>query len=187
KGGELPEGWHVYDAAGNEVKIADWKVPPINQPKPFGYGEAERSGDKEPESHRYRGYSDGSSCYVCGNPKDHPLHKVIKKDSAVTKSYGTGTPSGGTPNDPSIDAEDDEEEKTANIKGVLPRAAAQAKKRADIGIKETPKFLPPRDDIRRHLDEDVRDEVMEGVNDEQSLTARVASDPDGDETEFFLD
>src|SRR5208282_2675559 len=106
---EIPEGWHVYDADGNEVKT-----------------------------------------------------------SAVTKSYGTGTPSGGTPNDPSIDAEDDEEEKTANIKGVLPRAAAQAKKRADIGIKETPKFLPPRDDIRRHLDEDVQDEVMEGVDDEQS-------------------
>jgi hypothetical protein len=75
------------------------------------------------------------------------------KDAAVTKTYGTGTPPGGTPNDPSVDVEEEDEGKTSS------------QKQADVSIHETPKFLPPRDDIRRHLDEDVQDEVMEGVMD----------------------
>src|SRR5208283_2282228 len=86
-----------------------------------------------------------------------PTKKESEKEAAVTKTYGTGTPPGGTPNDPSIDDEDADEGKTSS------------QKRADIGIKETPKHLPPRDDIRRHIDQDVqdeiRDDVMEGVKD----------------------
>jgi hypothetical protein len=86
-----------------------------------------------------------------------PTKKESEKEAAVTKTYGTGTPPGGTPNDPSIDEEDADEGKTSS------------QKRADIGIKETPKHLPPRDDIRRHIDQDVQDEitdeVMEGVKD----------------------
>lgn len=75
------------------------------------------------------------------------------KTSAVTKSYGTGTPSGGTPNDPTEDVQDEEDTKTGSAKT------------AEVGIHETPTMLPPRDDLRRHLDEDVKDEVMEGVMD----------------------
>jgi hypothetical protein len=86
-----------------------------------------------------------------------PTKKESEKEAAVTKTYGTGTPPGGTPNDPSIDDEDADEGKTSS------------QKRADVDIHETPKFLPPRDDIRRHLDKDVQDEitdeVMEGVKD----------------------
>jgi hypothetical protein len=75
------------------------------------------------------------------------------KAAAITKSYGTGTPSGGTPNDPTEDVQDEEDAKVSSAKT------------AEIGIHETPTMLPPRDDIRRHLDEDVQDEVMEGVMD----------------------
>jgi len=96
-----------------------------------------------------------------------PTKKESEKEAAVTKTYGTGTPPGGTPNDPSIDEEDADEGKTSS------------QKRADIGIKETPKFLPPRDDIRRHLDEQVQDEVMEGVMD----GVKDASE----EGEYYLD
>jgi len=49
-------------------------------------------------------------------------------------------------------------------------------KQGDVEIHETPKDLPPRDDMRRHLDKDVQDEVMEGV-----LPEKVADDED---TEF---
>jgi hypothetical protein len=35
---------------------------------------------------------------------------------------------------------------------------------AAIPIKESPQSLPPRDDMRRHLDEETKDEVMEGVH-----------------------
>lgn len=87
------------------------------------------------------------------------------KLGAVTKSYGSGTPFGGTPNDPSEDVEEDEADKTAAVK------------QAEIGIKETPKFLPPRDDMRRHLDEgvkkEIQDDVMDGVKDDVSITSAV--------------
>jgi hypothetical protein len=91
----------------------------------------------------------------------------IGVNAAVTKTYGTGTPPGGTPNDPSIDDEESDEGKTSS------------QKRADVDIHETPKFLPPRDDIRRHLDEGVKDEVMEGVMD----GVKDASE----EGEYYLD
>ncbi len=79
---------------------------------------------------------------------------TFDKDGAVTKSYGTGTPFGGTPNDPSEDVQDEEDEKTSSAKTAL------------VEQHETPKFLPPRDDIRRHLDTTTKDEVMVGVNDQ---------------------
>lgn len=94
---------------------------------------------------------------TCGHTLDE--HKKVMDDAvktaAVTKSYGTGTPSGGTPNDPTEDVQDEETAKVSSTKT------------ADIGIKETPKILPPRNDMRRHLDKDVRDEVMEGVKEPQ--------------------
>jgi hypothetical protein len=100
--------------------------------------------------------------------------KSAPKEAAVTKTYGTGTPPGGTPNDPSVDIEDDEDDdKTAATKTAL------------VGIHETPKHLPPRDDMRRHLDQDVQDEitdeVMEGVKDDKI----AASDEEANE--FYLD
>ncbi len=82
-----------------------------------------------------------------------PTPKKEEKEAAVTKSYGTGTPSGGTPNDPTEDVQDEEDTKTSSAKT------------AEVGIHETPTMLPPRDDLRRHLDKDVQDEVMEGVMD----------------------
>lgn len=104
---------------------------------------------------------------------DEITKKSEKKEAAVTKTYGTGTPPGGTPNDPSMDVEDEEEDKTA------------ASKTALVGIHETPKHLPPRDDMRRHIDQDVQDEitdeVMEGVKDD-----KVAASDD-EATEYYLD
>jgi len=101
---------------------------------------------------------------------------TFDKDGAVTKSYGTGTPFGGTPNDPSEDVQDEEDEKTAGTKTAL------------VGLHETPKHLPPRDDIRRHIDEDVqkeiKDDVMEGVAD---TTAKVAFADDDESNEYYLD
>ena len=41
---------------------------------------------------------------------------------------------------------------------------------------ETPTMLPPRNDIRRHLDEDVMDEVMEGVMDGTEKIEKVSYD-----------
>ncbi len=38
-------------------------------------------------------------------------------------------------------------------------------KRSFIDMHETPTMLPPRNDLRRHLDTEVKDEVMEGVMD----------------------
>jgi len=38
-------------------------------------------------------------------------------------------------------------------------------KRSFIDMHETPTMLPPRNDLRRHLDTEVQDEVMEGVMD----------------------
>ena len=99
--------------------------------------------------------------------------KSAPKEAAVTKTYGTGTPPGGTPNDPSVDIEDDEDDKTAAAKTAL------------VGIHETPKFLPPRDDVRRHLDEQVQDEVMEGVMDGVKDDKTAASDDQANE--FYLD
>jgi hypothetical protein len=96
-----------------------------------------------------------------------------EKEAAVTKTYGTGTPPGGTPNDPSIDDEDADADKTASTKTAL------------VGIHETPKHLPPRDDVRRHLDEQVQDEVMEGVMDGVNDDKIAASDEAANE--FYLD
>jgi len=38
------------------------------------------------------------------------------------------------------------------------------KKKAEVGIHETPTKLPPRDDMRGHLDEEVKDEMIESVD-----------------------
>ncbi len=35
-----------------------------------------------------------------------------------------------------------------------------------VKMHETPTMLPPRNDLRRHLDTEVKDEVMEGVMDD---------------------
>jgi hypothetical protein len=104
---------------------------------------------------------------------DEIKKKSAPKEAATTKTYGTGTPPGGTPNDPSIDIEDEEDDKTATTKTAL------------VGIHETPKFLPPRDDVRRHLDEQVQDEVMEGVMDGVKDDKVAASDEQANE--FYLD
>jgi len=44
-----------------------------------------------------------------------------------------------------------------------------------VEIHETPKMLPPRDDMRRHMDKEVQDEVMEGVFDEKQAAGKKAS------------
>jgi hypothetical protein len=36
----------------------------------------EREPDEEREPHTYKGYADGSACYICGNKRGHVLHKV---------------------------------------------------------------------------------------------------------------
>lgn len=38
-------------------------------------------------------------------------------------------------------------------------------RRADVDIKETPSFLPPRDDMRRHIDQEAQAQVDEGIMD----------------------
>ena len=85
---------------------------------------------------------------------------TFDKDGAVTKSYGTGTPFGGTPNDPSEDVQDEEDEKTSSIKTAL------------VDIHETPRHLPPRDDLREHTDNETEKEVMVGVKDEKPQQPR---------------
>jgi hypothetical protein len=51
------------------------------------------------------------------------------------------------------------------------RTSGQLDRTAEIKMHETPKFLPPRDDMRRHLDEDLKKELHE---DDDVKTALVA-------------
>lgn len=55
--------------------------------------------------------------------------------------------------------------------GVLARAAARTAAApptpTDVEIKETPRFLPPRDDVRRHIDKGETDALMVGVSPEK--------------------
>jgi len=146
-GGDLPEGWHVYDTEGKEITAAfKPKLVKIASDDHAHRVECKKCGNVQNcrcPSWVKRVTSFVNSCSNCDGTFD--------KDGAVTKSYGTGTPFGGTPNDPSEDVEDDEDEKVAG-------------KTAEVDIHETPKFLPPRDDIRRHIDPAVKDEVMMGVD-----------------------
>jgi hypothetical protein len=175
----LPEGWHVYDpktgeeaktAANPNMTVQKWRRRNPRPPRP------------ESEQRPIDPFIDWFVNEVReGRTYDSNLEEARKayenlptKDAAVTKTYGTGTPPGGTPNDPSVDIEDDDEaDKTSSTKVAL------------VGIHETPKHLPPRDDIRRHIDQDVQDEitdeVMEGVKDDKI----AASDEDANE--YYLD
>lgn len=48
---------------------------------------------------------------------------------------------------------------------------------AAIPIKETPSSLPPRDDIRRHIDETAQDEVMDGVENTPDTSSTMKPQP----------
>jgi hypothetical protein len=48
---------------------------------------------------------------------------------------------------------------------------------AAISIKESPKMLPPRDDMRRHIDETAKAEVMQGVNEPAPAPAAPTGQP----------
>jgi len=115
------------------------------------------------------------SCANCEGKFKKISDPPHEKESAITKTYGTGVPIGGDINAIDIlQGEEDEEGTTASSHlGSLLRALRTADtldKRAvvppaeSIEFHETPKFLPQRDDMRRHIDQNVQDEVMEGVN-----------------------
>ena len=91
-------------------------------------------------------------------------NKEVKLADSPIISYGMGTPIGGTDN-PAGGAEDEEAldagEATMDMTGSL------LKKKALIEMNESPSLLPPRDDLKGHLDEQMHDqltkEVMHGV------------------------
>ena len=73
------------------------------------------------------------------------------------------------------------------------KAAAPEYYVAAVNIKETPTSLPPRDDMRRHIDETAQEEVMEGVhepapqqqNPQQPQPAQVAPSPTSNQEELM--
>lgn len=100
--------------------------------------------------------------------------------TADTKSYGAGTPIGGTPNvapAPDPTSQNPQQRSEQAVQTALPNVGTQTQeqlaqaltqqlqKSSAVEIKETPKSLPPRDDMRRHIDETAQNEVMEGVMD----------------------
>ena len=92
------------------------------------------------------------------------------KESSI-KSYGKGTPIGGTPNE--YGAGDDPQNDEAENAGMDMTASEDnmayksqlLNKKALVDMHETPTMLPPRDDLKRHLDEVEQAAVMEGVKD----------------------
>jgi hypothetical protein len=71
---------------------------------------------------------------------------------------------------------EEEKERHTRLTGVasMKFASNLLKKKALVDIHETPTMLPPRDDMKRHLDEDEQDEAMLGVFDPLAKPRRPA-------------
>jgi GNAT superfamily N-acetyltransferase len=92
----------------------------------------------------------------------------VKLADIVEKSYGMGTPIGGTAN-PGGASDDPEADAAANdlMEGNGPVTGVQSsQKEAKIDPLHSPSYKPPRDDSRGHLDESLKKEIMEGVYDD---------------------
>jgi hypothetical protein len=87
-----------------------------------------------------------------------------KSKVATTKSYGTGTPI--VKEQPDAEPPVQEQDNPAlNVQQNIPvQNQPNQPVQAAVEIKETPTKLPPRDDMRRHLDESVKKEVMQGID-----------------------
>lgn len=113
------------------------------------------------------------TCEGCQCPEN-------RNKKSNTKSYGKGTPIGGTPNeygaadDPVNDeAENAGMDMSASVEdNSMKFKSALLKKKALVEMHETPTMLPPRDDLRRHLDEVEQEAVMEGVADKPAASPR---------------
>lgn len=71
-----------------EYKLGLWERM-TRAPEPFGYGAGERDKETDRKPHIYRGYADGSSCYICGQIRNAAIHPAI--DTLSTKRVGPMT------------------------------------------------------------------------------------------------
>lgn len=54
---------------------------------------------------------------------------------------------------------------------------AASTKKAEVEIHETPKFLPPREDVRRHIDKDVKKELHDDLHQDDDIEKTTALKP----------
>jgi hypothetical protein len=113
--------------------------------------------------------------------KEHEFFKEsepMKQADSETRSYGFGQPLGGSDNPTGgSDDENADEDQNADLGGMDMTGSWKSpllKKKALVDIHETPTMLPPRDDMKRHLDQDEQDEAMLGVVDPLAKPRRPA-------------
>lgn len=124
---------------------------------------------------------DMTRAVVQGKPVSLEGDNEMEKE-ADTKSYGKGTPIGGTPNeygaadDPTNDEAENASMDMIAAAGDKMKFKAKLNKKALVEMHESPTMLPPRDDLKSHIDQGEQDaitnDVMEGVAPERPSTRR---------------
>jgi transposase-like protein len=108
-----------------------------------------------------------SQIYVCNNPKCKPIlvNGVPKAGRGVEKEFKLWSPVGDQQTPACI----------ACNQPMQPKPKTAAGEQA-VQMHETPKFLPPRDDMKRHLDESVQKEIDNGVDAPEQEGIKVGDD-----------
>ena len=156
---------HSKDAGGEEVDSC--KHPEV-------MADPELKDRLLPDGTIKVGYDD---CCNYVRPHGKKGDEMEKEADSETRSYGMNQPIGGSDNPTGgSDDENADEDQNADLGGMNMTSSWKSPllKKALVDIHETPTMLPPRDDMKRHLDQDEQDEAMLGVVDPLAKPRRPA-------------